>query len=195
MEEGDCKVSSYATKYHCIKCSDFVCNKNFNCSVFASESLPGWQAGKSVALCKPCDAEEMGANEKEATEFDTEDANGQANDLTDRFIVACASRGFHEYRKIWKPKLGQRLRVAFEKYNVYDPYCCALYARSKCTIHGRCVVGHIPRELSRFCKYFLDYSGVIDATVTSVDFRRSPIPQGELEIPVNLHIIKSASSI
>ena len=77
----------------------------------------------------------MGANEKEdTTEFDTEDANGQANDLTDRFIVAYASRGFHEYRKIWKPKLRQRLRVAFEKYNVYNPYCCALYARSKADV-------------------------------------------------------------
>ena len=102
--------------------------------------------------------------------------------------------GFHEYRKIWKPKLGQWLCVAFEKYNDYDPYYCTCYARFKGTIHGRCVVGHIPRELSWFCKYFPDYSGVIDATVTSVDFRRSPIPQGGIEIPINLHIIKSASS-
>ena len=37
----------------------------------------------------------MGANEKEdTTEFDMEDANGQANDLNDRFIVACALRWF-----------------------------------------------------------------------------------------------------
>ena len=82
----------------------------------------------------------------------------------------------------------------FEIWVVNILYCCALYARSKGIIHGRCVVGHILRELSRFCKYFLDYSGVIDATVTSVDFRRSTIPQGGLENPVNLHIIRSASS-
>ena len=48
------------------------------------------------------------------------------------------------------------------------------------------MVDHIPRAISRFCKFFLDYGGQIHATVTSSKFRRSPLPQGGLEIPMRL---------
>ena len=41
------------------------------------------------------------------------------------FKFECASRGFHEYRKIWVP----RLSVFYENSNVYDMYAKAL-ARS-----------------------------------------------------------------
>ena len=34
----------------------------------------------------------------------------------------------------------------------------------------------------------MDYGGALDAMVTSVIFRRSPIPQGGLEIPIDLKI-------
>ena len=44
------------------------------------------------------------------------------------------------------------------------------------------VVGHIPREISRFLWYFLNYGGKVDAKVHSERHRRSPIPSGGLEI-------------
>ena len=44
------------------------------------------------------------------------------------------------------------------------------------------VVGHIPREISRFVWYFLTYGGKVDTKVHSERHRRSPIPSGGLEI-------------
>ena len=41
MEEGDCKYSGFVNKHRCLKCESFVCNKNLECSIFASESYPG----------------------------------------------------------------------------------------------------------------------------------------------------------
>ena len=28
-----------------------------------------------------------------------------------QFEIACASRSFHVYRELWKPKLGQKLQI------------------------------------------------------------------------------------
>ena len=44
------------------------------------------------------------------------------------------------------------------------------------------VVGHIPREISRFVWYFLNYGGKVDAKFHSERHRRSPIPSGGLEV-------------
>ena len=46
----------------------------------------------------------------------------------------------------------------------------------------------------RFCKYFLEYNGELDATVRSTKFRRSPLPQGGLEIPIKLRVGKGKAS-
>ena len=49
-------------------------------------------------------------------------------------------------------------------------------------------VGHFPREISRHVYFFLkDENGHIDGTVKSIDYRPSPIPAGELEIPLTLN--------
>ena len=106
----------------------------------------------------------------------------------------CASRGYHVYQKVWLPKKKDKLIVAFEKNNVYDPYACGLYLLAKGTIFGKCLVGHIPRELSRFTKFFLDYGGLLTANVKATKFRQSPLPQGGLEIPIKLAIGKGEAS-
>ena len=66
--------------------------------------------------------------------------------------------------------------------------------KSKEKISGMCLVGHIPREISRFCKFFIDYRGKIKAAVVSCQFRRSPLPQGGLEIPLKLSICHADTS-
>ena len=81
-----------------------------------------------------------------------------------------------------------------DKDNVYDPYACGIYKYSKEVISGKILIGHIPRELSRFCTFFLDYGGKLEATVRCTKYRRSPLPQGGLEIPVTLLIFKGDSS-
>ena len=55
------------------------------------------------------------------------------------------------------------------------------------------VVGHIPREISRFCQYFMDYGGLLEARVHETKCRISPIPKG-LEIHVTLVVKKGTSS-
>ena len=84
--------------------------------------------------------------------------------------------------------------MGIDKDNVYDPYACGIYKYSKEVISGKILIGHIPRELSRFCNFFLDYGGKLEVTVRCTKYRRSPLPQGGLEIPVTLLIFKGDSS-
>ena len=44
------------------------------------------------------------------------------------------------------------------------------------------VVGHIPREISRFVSFLMDYVGRMEGVVLSPEFKASPIPRGGLEI-------------
>ena len=45
------------------------------------------------------------------------------------------------------------------------------------------IIGHLPREISRPTKFFLDRGAIVSATVRSINIRRSPLFQGGLEIP------------
>ena len=49
--------------------------------------------------------------------------------------------------------------------------------------HNNQLVGHLPLEVSRATKYMLDRGADVTAQLTSVNYRRSPIIQGGLEIP------------
>ena len=51
---------------------------------------------------------------------------------------------------------------------------------------GVVTVGHIPRELSWFVYYFLQVGGSVKNTVTSIQYWLSPIPEGGLEIPIQM---------
>ena len=124
---------------------------------------------------------------------DDED-DGAPDDIGEWFEMDCASRGFHVYRRDWSPKLGQKLATFDEQSNVYDPYAMALTITMKSTITGKKIVGHIPRQISRFCKFFVDYGGEITGIVKSNKYRRSPILQGGLEIPIKLVIGQGSSS-
>jgi len=44
------------------------------------------------------------------------------------------------------------------------------------------IVGHLPREISRITKFFLDRNAVVTTELTSSHYRRSPLVQGGLEI-------------
>ena len=52
------------------------------------------------------------------------------------------------------------------------------------------VMGHIPREISRFCNFFLNYGGALERRVRDNRYRRLSIPQYGLEIPIAL-IVKN----
>ena len=163
--------------------------KNIKC-----KSFPGWIAGSRVALCRECDDLEKWKenNEKEnATDNNGECGdNGDCQRQEDSFVFDCTSIGFHEYRIVWAPRMRHRLSVFFEKSNVFDPYAMALARKTKTTVTEIQVVGHLHREISRFWKFFCDYGGELSAVVRDPKYRRSPIPQGGLEIPITLKVFK-----
>ena len=111
----------------------------------------------------------------------------------ERFEIKCTSRGFHVYRTHWKPKLGQDLQVQHEEGNVHDPFAMAFKLKTQATLTPA-VVGHISREISHFCRYFMDYGGLLEARVRDTKCHISPIPNRGLEIPVTLVVKKGASS-
>ena len=160
--------------------------------------MPGWQMGRRVALCQTChDASSNGAPSDVSS-------NDSALELTlpgdvsttddqgmQQFEFDCASRGFHVYRDAWRPVRGEALEIENDYGNVHDPFALSLNVQT----HGRRllaynIVGHIPREISRFCHYFLNYGGSLEARVRNTQYRRSPIPRGGLEIPIRLIVKK-----
>ena len=64
----------------------------------------------------------------------------------------------------------------------------ALVRKTKTTVTEIQVVGHLPREISRFCKFFCGYGGELSAVARDLKYRRSPIPHGRLEIPITLKV-------
>ena len=59
-------------------------------------------------------------------------------------------------------------------------------------IEATSIIGHIPREISRVCQFFILRDGELRGRVTSTEFRRSPLPQGGLEIPIDLLVYQDS---
>ena len=56
------------------------------------------------------------------------------------------------------------------------------------------IVGDIPREISRFCHYFVNYGGFTKVRVRELKYKPSPVPSGGLEIPITVSIKKGNST-
>ena len=66
-----------------------------------------------------------------------------------------------------------------EEATKINPYAIAWTLKGKDKVVP-VVVGHIPREISRFTKFFLNYGGRTEAKVFSSQYKTSPIPPGGL---------------
>ena len=100
---------------------------------------------------------------------------------------SCGLRGFHEYKKIWKPKEGDSLRFVHDKENAFDRH--AIAAKRPCPGRiGPVVVGHLPKEISRVTRYIMEHGAIVSAIVTDSHHRRSPLVQGGLEIPIKVTV-------
>ena len=60
-----------------------------------------------------------------------------------RFIFLCGLRGYHEYRSIWTPTIGEELVAKSEGHKVHDRYAIAVLKLLPGTIFPS-VVGHLP---------------------------------------------------
>ena len=86
----------------------------------------------------------------------------------------------------WKNAVGnEEVTVTIESNETskqVNPCCCAIQIKSGENV---LTVGHITREISQHCYFFLkEEVGEINGNVFSTTYRPSPIPSGSLEIPL-----------
>ena len=94
------------------------------------------------------------------------------------FELTAAIRGYHYYKKFWKPESHQVLNCYHKKNNAFDRFAIMVCEIRK----DETVIGHLPMEISRVTKFFIDRGGSIIAELTSDHYRRSPLIQGGIEI-------------
>ena len=105
-------------------------------------------------------------------------------------------RGYQVYRNIWKPYVGQNISFRQERDNKYDRFAgCGLVK-----IPGKIeltIVGHIPREISRYVWYAMEEGANIGGMeeganiagkVVNGRYKPSPLLQGGLEIPIKVFV-------
>ena len=85
-------------------------------------------------------------------------------------------RGHHVYKASWSPYIGEELPVQCEVNNIHDDFAVAVLKNSN-------TVGHVPREISRVCWYFLHKSGSEMTCIVNVDRRRSEVDGKGLVVP------------
>ena len=84
------------------------------------------------------------------------------------FRIESTVRGHHVYKASWSPYIGEELPVQCEANNIHDDFAVAVLKNSN-------TVGHVPREISRVCWYFLHKSGSEMTCIVNGDRRRSEV--------------------
>ena len=70
--------------------------------------------------------------------------------------MLCSREPDHVYQRIWNPFVGEVAIAVREERNTHDRYAVAILEEDTC-----CSVGHLPREISKECFYFLKMGGAI----------------------------------
>ena len=105
------------------------------------------------------------------------------------FQAKVVSLVYHVYKEtaLRNAMKNEKVTVTIESNEVskqIDPNCCAIQIKSDESV---VTVGHIPREISRYCCFFLkEEGGEINGNVFSKTYRSSPIPSGGFGIPLVL---------
>ena len=99
----------------------------------------------------------------------------------------CGLRSYHVYRTVWSPLLNERLNTIHESSNNYDRYAVA--ATKDVSGHSSpTIVGHLPKEISRITRYIMQYGATVTVRICDINYRRSPLIQGGLEISVEVMV-------
>ena len=62
--------------------------------------------------------------------------------------VESVVRGYHRYKDVWLPQIGDSFDLTIEEDNRHDRYAVATMVNEE-------IVGHVPREFSRIVYYFI----------------------------------------
>ena len=93
------------------------------------------------------------------------------------FRIESTVRGHHVYKAAWSPYIGEELPVQREVNNIHDDFAVAVLKNGN-------TVGHVPREISRVCWYFLHKSGSeMTVCIVNGDRRRSEVDGKGLVVP------------
>ena len=84
-------------------------------------------------------------------------------------------RGFHVYKAVWTPVIGEELSTEQKHGNPEDAFAVVIKK-------SRITVGHIPREISKTCWHFIAHYGVICCKISGRR-QRSILLEGGLEVP------------
>ena len=77
-----------------------------------------------------------------------------------------AVRGFHYYRRFWRPKENEKLDCLHEPGNAFDRFAIK-------TVNEKGeIVGHLPKEISRATKYLLDRGFTMYCKLSSRHYRK-----------------------
>ena len=104
------------------------------------------------------------------------------------FEFTCGVKGFHHYRHHWHPEPDQILNRYHECNNPIDRFAIKF-----CEAGKEETIGHIPMEISRVTKYFMDRSATVKAQLAGVHYRRSPLAQAGLEISCKITVTISGT--
>jgi len=96
----------------------------------------------------------------------------------EKFHFTSAVRGYHVYKHVWKPSIGEKFVARHEFNNPMDKHVVQVVKNTE-------TIGHLPREFSRIAWYFLAHGGEISIEVIG---RRRHCKQlcGGMEIPCQL---------
>ena len=92
--------------------------------------------------------------------------------------VRTAVRGYHIYKEVWTPAIGEEFVCRQERDNDHDRHAVSVHKE------GDDVLGHLPREISSVAFFFLEHDGCITGKVTGR--RRFCHQRGGMEIPCQL---------
>ena len=95
------------------------------------------------------------------------------------FEFSSCVRGYHVYKAIWTPFIGETLLCEPEFGNIEDPYAVKIVDSASVTI------GHVPRKISTLYHMFLLRSGCIICQITGPRRYSIDLVQGGLEVPCN----------
>ena len=68
-------------------------------------------------------------------------------------------RGFHVYKEVWSPIVGEQLKCCYERNNCYDRYAIAATKRLRGCL-ANSAVGHFPEEISGATGFFYSEEGL-----------------------------------
>ena len=64
-----------------------------------------------------------------------------------QFIFQSVIRGYHVYKDVWEPEIGEEFECQIEETNGYDKNAVAVVKNAN-------IIGHIPRENAKVSQFF-----------------------------------------